>query len=163
MILIIIVIYTCSATSPILDRSTGLQGFRNFFWGKIKTLPLWHSKYEIICCRKRCFEFSSCSGPVLTKIWSLLTQKPSTILSLYENPTKLKSSLSSNGSYLAVPNQCGTIRVFRSDFLTPIIDFATDTISKAEQPHFIPNCQFVGSQLVFSNYEQIIKCGIPIL
>ena len=82
---------------------------------------------------------------------------------LWKNPIKLKSSLSSNGSYLAVPNQCGTIRVFRSDFLTPIIDFATDTISKAEQPHFIPNCQFVGSQLVFSNHEQIIKCGLPIL
>ena len=155
--------YTCSATSPILDRSTRLQGFRNFFWGKIETLPLWHSKYEFICCRKPCFEFSSCSGLILTKIWNFSTQKLPTFLTLYENPIKLKSSLSSNGSYLAVPNQCGTIRVFRCDCLTPIIDFATDTISKAEKPHFIPNCQFVGSQLVFSKHEKIIKCGLPIL
>ena len=104
-------------------------------------------------------DFSQKNFPTLT--CSLSLNPPQYTIRIIFDQKKLKSSLSSDGSYLAVPNQCGTIRVFQTDLLRPVSDFTTDPISKTDTRHFIPNCHFVGSQLFYSKPEKIISCGLP--
>ena len=70
---------------------------------------------------------------------------------------ELSMKISPNKRFIALPNHCGTIRIYDYASLKPLHDFKC---SKVDRKYFIPNCTWTEDKFYYTNYSKIDKFNI---